>query len=330
MKEEEFAKGVERLINPIEVGTIHLVQQLNGLLPKSIQKKIMESSGKQFPQMGFVVEPYSFFLFYEIKDLEEVEKLLPDGFKLIKTKVFDDDIPKYYVIFGCFRAHTSVFWGSRIEFYAIAENEETGLLSWIILDYDTNTIGYDKKNGLRGSNCKNGVITINHRGNVFVDFKRDDKSRELVFDCNIEDGAMKPLDQRLWLEGNLSVGYGKALDGSTEDIFSLKFEPYEVEKALDIPVENINIEINNWFPGIFEEKPSKIACFPYAQHFVSDSPGYTSRINNREELEKSIRDIDFSKIEVFSTKAMKVMFIVGMGMSFLITVILVVLLITKL
>lgn len=63
MEGKEFAKGVERLINPIEVGTIHLVQQLNGLLPKSLQKQIMESSGRKFPQMGFVVEPYSFFSF---------------------------------------------------------------------------------------------------------------------------------------------------------------------------------------------------------------------------------------------------------------------------
>lgn len=329
MKGNEFSKGVESLINPIEVGTIHLVQQLNGLLPKGIQKKIMESSGKKFPQMGFVVEPYSFFLFYEIKDLEKVKKLLPDGFRLIKTKVFNDDEPKYYVIFGCFRSHTSVFWGSRIESYAVAENEKTGLLSWIILDYDSNTIGYDKKNGLRGANCKDGIITINHRGRIFVDFKRDDSSREIIFDSSIEDGVMNPLDQRLWLEGNLSIGYGRSLNGTSEDIFSLRFEPCEVEKALDIPIEDVNIEVNSWFVGLFEEKPSKIACFPYAQHFVSDSPGYTSRINNREELEKSIRDIDFSKIEVFNTKAMKVMFLVGMGMSFLITVVIIVLLIIK-
>ncbi len=98
--------------------------------------------------MGFVVEPYSSFLCYEIADIDKAKSLLPDGFKLIKTKVFENDEPKYYCIFGCFRAHTSAFWGARTEFYIIAEDQKTGLLSWIIVDYDTDTISYDKKMAL--------------------------------------------------------------------------------------------------------------------------------------------------------------------------------------
>ena len=328
MNPKEFAKGVERLVNPIEVGNIHTVQQLNGLLPKSVQNSIMSSSGKKFPQMGFVVEPYSFFLFYEIKDMDRVKSMLPDGFKLIKTKVFDKDEPKYYVLFGCFRSHTSAFWGSRVEFYAIAENEKTGLLSWIILDYDTNTIGYDKKNGLRSPNCKDAVVTINHRGKVFVDFKRDDGSRELIFDGDVESGSQRCLDQRLWLEGNLSVGYGKELDGNQEDIFSLRFEPCEVEKALDIPLDAVNVEVNSWFPGLFEEKPSAALCFPYEQHFISDSPGYSSQIMNREELAGEVKKIDFKSIKVFNTDAMKKMFIVGVVLNSLVILVLLILLLS--
>lgn len=328
MTYKEFAKGVERLVNPIEVGTIHTIQQLNTLLPKSIQNSIMKSSGQKFPKMGFVVEPYSFFLFYEVKDIEKMKELIPSGFKPIKTRVFDNDEPKYYVIFGCFTAHTSAFWGSRIEFYAVVENEKTGLLTWIILDYDTNTIGYDKKNGLRSANCKNAVITINHRGRVFVEFLRDDESRKLIFDADIESGKMNCLDQRLWLEGNLSVGYSKKFDGTQDDIFSLTFEPCEVEKALQIPVESINIEINNWYPGLFEEKPSIAACFPYAQHFISDSPGFSSNTKDRDELIHKVRSIDFSKIEVFNTNSMKKLFVVGMVINSLVMLVLLILLLS--
>lgn len=312
MNPKKFAKGVERLINPIEVGNIHTVQQLNKLLPKGIQNKITSSSGRKFPEMGFVVEPYSFFLFYEIKDIKKAQNMLPEGFKLIKTGAYEDDIPKYYAIFGVFRAHTSAFWGARTEFYVIAEDENTGLLTWVIVDYDTNTIGYDKKNGLRSPNCSDAVITINHRGRVFVDFQRDDGSRQLAFDGGIEKGKMRNLDQRLWLEGNLSVVYGKDLEGNSNEVFSLKFEPCEVEKALDIPLEEVNIDTNTWYPDLFEETPSIALCFPYAQHFISDSPGFSSQTMNKEELINKVKATDFTKIEVFNTKAMRDMFVIGM------------------
>ena len=312
MNSKKFAKGVERLVSPIEVGSIHTIQQLNKLLPRSLQNKITQSSGNKFPQMGFVVEPYSFFLFYEIKDLQMAQDMLPEGFKLAKTNVYHDDEPKYYVIFGCFRAHTSAFWGARTEFYVVAEDEKTGLLTWVIVDYDTNTIGYDKKNGLMSPNCKDAVITINHRGKVFVDFDRDDGSRRLAFDGGVENGKMRDLDQRLWLEGNLSVVYGKELEGSSNDVFSLRFEPCEVEKALDIPLDDVNIDINTWYSGIFEDTPSLATCFPYAQHFISDSPGYSSQIMNRDELINEVKKTNFDKIEVFNTKAMRNMFVIGM------------------
>ena len=279
--------------------------------------------------MGFVVEPYSSFLCYEIADIDKAKSLLPDGFKLIKTKVFENDEPKYYCIFGCFRAHTSAFWGARTEFYIIAEDQKTGLLSWIIVDYDTDTISYDKKNGLRSPNSSKSVITINHRGKLFVDIMRDDNIRGLTFDANIESGKMTNLDQRLWLEGNLSIGYGKVLSNNNADIFSLKFEPCEVEKALQIPQDNLNLELNSWYPGLFANKPAQIVCFPYAQHFVSDNVGYSSSLKNKDELLAAIKSIEFNKIATLSTKSFRIMFLVGGAVSFVTTVTLLTLLILK-
>ena len=329
MDKNNFAKGVERLIDPISVGTLHFIQSFNRLLPRSIQARLITASSQKIPYMGFVVEPYSSFLCYEIADIDKAKALLPDNFELIKTKIFENDEPKYYCIFGCFRAHTSAFWGARTEFYIIAEDQKTGLLSWIIVDYDTDTISYDKKNGLRSPNSSKSVITINHRGKLFVDIKRDDNSRGLTFDANIESGKMASLDQRLWLEGNLSIGYGKVLSNNNADIFSLKFEPCEVEKALQIPQDNLNLELNSWYPGLFANKPAQIVCFPYAQHFVSDNVGYSSSLKNKDELLAAIKSIEFNKIATLSTKSFRIMFLVGGAVSFVTTVTLLTLLILK-
>ncbi len=329
MNKNNFAKGVERLIDPISVGTLHFIQSFNRLLPKSIQARLITASSQKIPYMGFVVEPYSSFLCYEIADIDKAKSLLPDGFELVKTKVFENDEPKYYCIFGCFRAHTSAFWGSRTEFYIIAEDQKTGLLSWIIVDYDTDTISYDKQNGLRSPNSSRSVVTINHRGTLFVDINRDDKTRSLTFDADVESGITTNLDQRLWLEGNLSIGYGRVLSNNNADIFSLKFEPCEVEKALQIPLTSLNLELNTWYPGLFNDRPAQVVCFPYAQHFISDNVGYSSSLKNKDELLASIKSIEFDKIATLSTKSFRIMFLVGSAVSFITTVTLLTLLILK-
>lgn len=329
MKRFNFTKGVEKLIDPINVGSLHFMQFFNNLLPKNIQRKLVTSASKKTPYMGFVVEPYSYFLCYEIQDIKKAKSLLPEGFELIKTHIFDNDEPKYYCIFGCINAHTSAFLGLRIEFYIIAEDKKTGLLSWIIVDYDTNTISYDKKQGLMNPNASNSLITINYDGTLIVDINRNDNSRNLIFESDIKTGVMKSLDQRLWLEGNLSIGYGKSISGNDADIFSLKFDPLEVEKALDIPISSLNMQVNSWFPGLFKDTPSKLVCFPYAQHFISDSPGYSSNLKNKDDLILAVEKVDFEKINVFSTKSFKIMFLVGPIISFLITLSLLIMLFLK-
>jgi len=327
MKKNEFTVGVEKLVNPVDVGTLHFIQNLTGKLPKSIQRKMVNSSAKTTPYMGFVVEPYSYFLSYEIKDLDWAQRLLPDGFKMAKTSVFDGDTPRYYGIFGIFNAHTTGFWGLRVEFYMIAEDTRSGLLSWVIIDYDTNTISYDPKRGLSSPNAEGGIFTIDYNGIIHVDVKREDQSHGLVFQSDIKNGVMKKLDNRLWVEGNLSVGYGEKLSENDSSVFSLKFDPKEFEQALEIEQKDLDLELNTWFPGLFEDKPAVILCFPYAQHFLSDSPGAYSQLKNEEELVNEIENVDFSKMNIFSTKKFSKFALIGAASSFIINVTLFVLLI---
>jgi len=102
-------------------------------------------------------------------DLNKAEEFLPEGFQLDKTEMFDNDGPKYYGIFGCFNAHTSGSWGLRVEFYVIAEKTKTGFKSWIIADYDSNTITYDPKNGLFDPYVENSLFTIDYNGTIYAD-----------------------------------------------------------------------------------------------------------------------------------------------------------------
>lgn len=125
MKNQEFITAVEKLVNPIEGGVMHVIQQYNQMLPVSIQHKLIKSSSNKNPYMGFIVEPYCLFTCFKIVDLEYFDKQIDSNFKLIKTSVFDNDQPECYVIISSFNVRTSAFFGNRIEAYVICEDIRT-------------------------------------------------------------------------------------------------------------------------------------------------------------------------------------------------------------
>lgn len=302
---KKFTIAVENLINPLSTGSLHFIQSFNEKLPISIQKKLINKASKKNPAMGFVVEPYCYFLCYEITNIEFFQNLLPKNFELTKVKIFEDDEDeKYYFILGCFNARTSAFFGSRVEGYAIAKNLDTGLVSWVIIDYDTNTISYDSKNGLSKPTCNEGIITTDFNGDLIVDMVRDAGGNKLVFNSSIKDGSLKKLAPKLWIEGNLSVDYGESFS-STGDTFSLKFDPKEMKEAFEHDFNSIDIVQNNWYREHLKDKPSKLVCFPYAQHFISDAPGHFSAIKNEQDLIKSIKETNYDKPKVYQHESLK-------------------------
>lgn len=321
-----FVKNVEKMIDPMDVGTIHFMQTYFNAVPPKAQYNFIKSGSKKNPYMGLVVEPYSLFLCYEIVDIEKAQRMIPDGFKLIKTKVAEKDEPKYYCIFGCFNVHTSAFWGTRLEFYVIAENEKTGMLSWVIIDVDTDTVSFDEKKGLSGGNTTGCVFTSTYEGNLITDIQG--KDRKLMVSASILDGHSQFVDERLWVEGNLSVAYGPLLaDDHTP--FSVAFYPKEFEKGLVLPSKDVSVEANTWYPGLFEEVPSMVLCFPFAQHFVSDSPGYSSNLKTKEEVLNHVQNLDFSSFPHYSSKPLKKAFKKGQLISTLTILLLIILLILK-
>ncbi|WP_245578453.1 hypothetical protein [Atopobacter phocae] len=123
--------------------------------------------------MGFVVEPYSTFLVYEIVDLEWDKQLTPDGFELVKTKIFEDSEPNYYAIFGIFNVHTSAFWGTRLEVNIIAKNKRNNLTSGVIMDYDANTLSHDMQKGVVDSITNQVLFTTDYDSNIIVDITNE-------------------------------------------------------------------------------------------------------------------------------------------------------------
>jgi hypothetical protein len=171
--DERFIKGVERLISPMDVSSLLFFQRLKRMLPLSLFKRLLNRASKRTPHIGFVIEPYSLFLFFKLRDIEYAKSLLPDRHELAEAKVFADDDPGYYLGIGNLSTRASSFWGIRQESYLIARDKRSGLLSWIFIDILSNTIIALPSKGIADPNCKKAVFTTSSKGGVFLDLKED-------------------------------------------------------------------------------------------------------------------------------------------------------------
>ena len=298
----EYAKGVEKMVNPMDVGTTHHMQKKLSKLPTFIQRKIVTSAAKSATKMGFVVEPYAFFLFYELPDPAKTINYLPDGFEPVECSIFDGDKPKFYGNATIFRLHTSAFWGARVEFYVMARNTKTGLLSWIILDYISDTISYDKKHGLRSPEVEGGVVTTTCEGDFVAEMISSEGRGRLETVADLTHHKTRKLDEHMWIDGNTSIAYGREIGGDDGSLFSLTFFPEEMDKAWEIPLADVHEAKITFFPEVFKGKLDKAVCFPYAQHMLSDSPGRQTHYGSKELLMAAARNVNFSKLKTFSQK----------------------------
>lgn len=293
----EYAKGVERLVDPMEVGKVTYMQTKLRKLPICLQRRIVNSATKKANKMPFVVEPYCSFMFYEIIESEKIQPYLPEGFRPAKSAIFKGDKEKYYGIVTMFRVHSSVFWGARTEFYLVAENIETGLLSWIICDYMSDTISYDEKHGLKSPDASRAVMTTTCEADFVCDMKNDDGSKYVNCEMSLTNAKMRALDSRLWIEGNTSIAYGRLAGEADGDLFSLTFFPEEMKQALEVPVEKVRradvLCGTGKLGGILERAVS----FPYSQHMLSDAPGQRTHYGSEEALRRAVEKVSFRKIK---------------------------------
>jgi hypothetical protein len=319
--EEKFIKGVESLINPMEVSNMLFFQRLKKLLPPRILKRLLFRASKNTPYIGFVIEPYSLFLFFRLRNIEYAKSMLPDRYELAKTKLFADDKPDYYMGIGNLSTRASTFWGTRQESYLIATDKRTGLLSFIFIDILSNTIIALPSKGIADPNCKRAIFTTSSKGEVYLDIQEEKTNKRLLFNGSIKRGKMRSLDQRLWLMGNTSIGHSKRLAKGDDNPFSVIFDPAEVDEALDIPSEDIRIIENTLFPGLAEPEISKVVCFPFAQHYIADSPGCYTSIKDRNDLISKYNELaDSKEFKTFSARTIVKQLSIAIAVSILIAI----------
>jgi hypothetical protein len=323
LTEEKFIKGVESLINPMEVSSLLYLQRLKRLLPSFILKKLLHRASKNTPYIGFVIEPYSLFLFFKLKDIEKARSLLPDRYELAKAKIFADDEPDYYLGIGNLGTRASTFWGVRQELYLIGKDKETGLPSWIFLDILSNTLIALPTKGVANPNCKKAVFTTNSKGHIFLDITEDKTKRRMQLKGSIKNGKTRKLDQPLWLMGNTSIGHSTALANGDDKPFAVIFDPDEVVEGLEIPPEDIHIAENSLFSGLADSVPCKVICFPYAQHYIADSPGCHTSVKDFDDVVAKYNDLsNTKKFKTFSAKTIEIQLLIGVAASITVAVLL--------
>jgi len=285
-----FVAHTEQKVSPKEVAKLYQRAEMLAKLPLPVQRWIVAHAGGD-PYVGFVVEPYCLFLAYEVADVAVANRQLPPGYELVPTSMFDGAEPRYCSILGAFNVHSSVFWGSRVELYLIAEDTSTGMLTWVICDYESNTINYDPGEGFSGSTTSRAVITTTHAGEVIVDVCSKERANHLAVSASLPGAPMRALDQRLWVDGNLSVDYGGRLMAEDSVPFGLIFDPGEMAQALHIPADAVMIEDNTFGQEYRAAEPFEVACFPYAQHFLKTSYPQASPIRDEAGLADAVRTL---------------------------------------
>jgi hypothetical protein len=271
------------------------------------------------PYIGFVIDPYSLFLFFRLSNIEYAKSLLPDRYELARTRLFTDDEPDYYIGIGNLNTRASTFWGTRQEVYLIAKDKKTGLLSFIFIDILSNTIIALPTKGIADPNCKRAIFTTNAKGEVFLDIQENRTNRKLLLTGSIKGGKMRRLDQDLWLMGNTSIGHCKKYTDGDDTPFAVIFDPAEVEEALDIPPEDICITENTLFPGLAHPEISKVICFPFAQHYIADSPGCYTAVKDRDALISKYNELaEQEKFKTFSASTIVKQVFVGISVTVII------------
>jgi hypothetical protein len=286
-----FIKVTEKMVVPERVAATTQGSAMLRKLPLRLQRYIVDRGARTNPYMSFIVEPYATFLSFEIIKAADMERLLPPKYRLYPSAMFNGTQKRPCAIISAFNVHTSVFWGSRVEFYVIAENSETGLLSWIISKYESNTHSYDPSQGFVGPSTLHSVVTTSYLGEIIIDVVSARSKDSLVLVADMKRGESAELDQRLWVEGNLSVDYGGELQQCTKP-FSLVFDPREMKNALNIPLGDIGICNNTFGAGALDTQPFEVACFPYAQHFVTTSVPTATSMKTAEDLETAVNEIN--------------------------------------
>ena len=281
-----FTRQSESLVKPADVTAISFLGDFNKILPLKAQRKIMKRGNRGIPYMGFIVAPYSFFASYEIRNAPLAEALLPAGYELLDTALFDGEAKRPSVVIGVFSARTSAFAGTRMEAYVIARRKSDGQAAWIIVDYVTDTNSYDPARGFTGYNGDPALITTTPYGELLVDMVHKESRKRFSLQADLRAGKNEALDRVLWVDGNMAVDYGGDLRDPSAKAFSLIFDPALMREAMRIPPESVTIVENSFLTELIDgNAPLSFACFPFGQHYIIKQDLAPGEIRSEADLE---------------------------------------------
>jgi hypothetical protein len=231
---------------------------------------------------------------------------------------------------GIFNTKASTFWGSRLEVYLIAKDTKTNITSWIFLDILSNTIIAHPAKGITDPNTSKALYTTNSKGEVFLDFLKHKTDIGLSLKGKLTGGKLRPLEQDLWIMGNASAAFSKNYVRESGDPFAVIFDPAEVQQALDIPVKDILILSNTLVPDWADTTLVKAVCFPFAQHYIADSPGLRTFVENPEDMIVKYNALaEKTNMKTFSAKSVKIQLFLGIILSGAANIILLMLLLSR-
>jgi hypothetical protein len=70
------------------------------------------------------------------------------------------------------------------------------------------------------------------------------------------------------------------------------FDPKEMARALKLPLDNISLCTNTFGAETLDPMPFEVACFPYAQHFVTTSVPTATSMRTAKDLERAVTEIN--------------------------------------
>jgi hypothetical protein len=112
-----------------------------------------------YTPVNFVMKilPFSLWIAYDIKNKQEVQKMLPSNTKLANVKIFDDELvtsPK--LLFNSYSVDSVFMKGKRCEILTIAESRRGK--HFVILDCLTDTLDWNPSDGIKIANSNNDIL----------------------------------------------------------------------------------------------------------------------------------------------------------------------------
>tara|TARA_B100001989_G_scaffold252603_2_gene235291 strand:- start:1167 stop:1817 length:651 start_codon:yes stop_codon:yes gene_type:complete len=208
-----------------------------------------------YTPVNFVMKilPYSLWIAYDIKNKQEVQKMLPTNTRLANVKIFDDEIvtsPK--LLFNSYSVDSAFMKGKRCEILTIAESRRGK--HFVILDCLTDTLDWNPSDGIKIANSNNDILYSRNK----KELKHRVVGRSKKLFMKGTSGISKKISKSFVVEPNKNCYYRNIPLN-----FYMTFDVQEVSKNV-IKLNDISLENGFWD----DYKGKMTHCFYHEQEMT--------------------------------------------------------------